>query len=64
VRVWDAATGRELLALKGHTGQVYSVAFSPDGHRIVSASWDGTVKIWDGTPLAETPDRGALPAGQ
>ena len=30
-RLWDAKTGAELFALKGHTGFVTSVAFSPDG---------------------------------
>ena len=38
VRVWDAATGLEALSLKGHTSSVSSVAFSPDGKRIVSGS--------------------------
>ena len=38
VKVWDADTGTEILTLKGHTGQVSSVAFSPDGKRIVSGS--------------------------
>ena len=31
MKVWDAATGQEIRTLKGHTGDVMSVAFSPDG---------------------------------
>jgi WD40 repeat protein len=29
--------------------------FSPDGHCLASILWDGTVKIWDATPLPEKP---------
>ena len=38
VRVWDAKAGRELTRLSGHTGYVYSVAFSPDRKRIATGA--------------------------
>ena len=36
-----------VIELKGHTGWVNSVAFSPDGKRIVTGSRDDTARIWD-----------------
>jgi WD40 repeat protein len=54
IKLWDATTGRELLALSGHTGWVMGVAFSPDGQQLASTSLDGTVKIWSLTPGNET----------
>ena len=46
-RIWDAATGKQIAALQGHTDRVRSAAFSPDGRRIVTASDDNTARIWD-----------------
>jgi hypothetical protein len=46
---------RERLDL-GHDGAVWSAAFSPDGKRIVTASWDKTARVWDaatGQPIGE-----------
>ena len=46
-RVWDVATAREILRLSGHTDGLWSVAFSPDGTKIVTSSRDKTARIWD-----------------
>ena len=47
VVVWNASTGELLRRLTGHTARVDSVAFTPNGKRVISASWDGTMKVWD-----------------
>ena len=53
VRVWDAASGAELLVLRGHESPIDAAAFSPDGARILSESGDGTVRVWDAASGAE-----------
>jgi WD40 repeat protein len=43
-RLWDAETGKEIMILRGHAGQVLSAAFWPDGTQVVTASTDKTAR--------------------
>ena len=53
ISVRDAATGQELMRLRGHTGWVMGVEFSPDGESLVTTSLDGSARIWNLGPGAE-----------
>ncbi|HXT62366.1 MAG TPA: caspase family protein [Pyrinomonadaceae bacterium] len=44
---WDATTGAEAGAIKGHGKGITSVVFSRDGKRLATGSTDNTIKIWD-----------------
>jgi WD40 repeat protein len=46
IKIWDLTVGQELLTLKGHTGCVRGVGFSPNGKVLVSGSADGTIRFW------------------
>ncbi|KAL1862704.1 hypothetical protein VTK73DRAFT_6681 [Phialemonium thermophilum] len=47
--IWDTETGTPKFTLKGHTGWVLGVNWSPDGERLATCSMDKTVRIWDPT---------------
>jgi WD40 repeat protein len=55
VLVLDAESGRQVCPpLKGHTGALSSLSFSPDGKRVATGGQAGTVKIWDVATGQET----------
>jgi WD40 repeat protein len=53
VKVWDALTGTALFELREHpnvpgiNSTIKSVAFSPDGTRIITGGENNTAKVWD-----------------
>jgi WD40 repeat protein/DNA-binding SARP family transcriptional activator len=47
VTIWDAHSGRALLALTGHVKGLLELVFGPDGGYLAAASYDETVRVWD-----------------
>jgi WD40 repeat protein len=45
--VWDLNSGKLLRNLEGHPGSVNSVAITSDNTKIVSGSFDNTIKVLD-----------------
>jgi WD40 repeat protein/tRNA A-37 threonylcarbamoyl transferase component Bud32 len=49
VRLWEGPGGGEPRDLRGHSAEVFGVAFSRDGTRLASGAADGTIRVWDVT---------------
>jgi WD40 repeat protein len=45
--LWDVATGRKLLTLRGRGKVFTSIAFSPDGKRVATGSMDQSAAVWN-----------------
>jgi WD40 repeat protein len=47
IGLWELSTGKALEKLTKHTAYVRSLAFTPDGRRLVSGGADGTIRVWN-----------------
>ena len=50
IYVWEVASGKHLATLRGHPTDVQDLAISPDNTLLASASYDGSILLWDLTP--------------
>jgi len=54
IQLWDITNKNLLDTLEGHDHIIESIAFSPDGSILASASWDWTIKLWGDYPHLNT----------
>jgi WD40 repeat protein len=60
IHVWDAATGKKVKQLKGHTDEVIGVAVSPDGRMVASSGYHCQLRLWN----LDTGELTASPGGR
>ena len=63
ISLWDIATNSNVASLTGHTSDVYSVVFSPNGKILASGGSDRIIRLWDiSTHVNITPSTVECPA--
>lgn len=62
IRLFDAPSGKQVLALRGHDSLVRGLAFSPDGKKLVSGQSDSTALVWDVSAARRSLPRKSLSA--
>jgi WD40 repeat protein len=59
MHLWDVVSGKEIIpARREHTAWVGQLLFSADGHTLVTASADETIRVWDASDPAHLAPRG------
>ena len=48
--LWEVGTGKHIVTFCGHFTDVQAVTFSPNNELLASASFDGSILLWDLTP--------------
>jgi WD40 repeat protein len=54
IKLWNVENRVEIATLKGHSKEINSICYSPDGKTIASCSDDNTIKFWDSKNFKET----------
>ena len=44
--IWDISNEKLKMEMQGHTSNIHSISYSNDGKKIVTSSYDGTIRIW------------------
>ncbi|MBV8885154.1 MAG: hypothetical protein JO235_14325 [Chroococcidiopsidaceae cyanobacterium CP_BM_RX_35] len=47
IKLWDINTGQQVRTLQGHSREIRSLVFSPQGHTLIASDEDQTLKLWD-----------------
>jgi WD40 repeat protein len=55
IRLWDIKTRTSLAVLRGHEDEIYCLAFSSDGKKLISGAKDGSVRLWQVPPVQREP---------